>query len=446
MIGFETIGNATATFFDEKPILSTDPWILGNPYFGSWGHKYKIPNQQLENIKNSKYIWLSHGHPDHIDPDSLDIIKNKKIILAKHYGSRIFKDLSKRGFDCFELKNNHWLELSKNIRIKNFADWNQDSSLLVEINKKDIVLNLNDGQALGWSQEIKKIIKNYKKKFLLRLISWGDADMINFYNENNHFILPLAANKKPCGESYSFHLKKWNCNMILPFSSMHRYVRKDSIKMNEYVTPLKLHYEKFNSKYGEMLPAFIQWNTEKQQYIQINPDENKFELKNPEQFGDNWSDALNIEDEKIITDYFLKFDHLKSKFGFLSFSVGNKELNLKLSDRKEGIKFTAPRNSLVCSIKNKIFDDILIGNFMRVQLINVNSLYPDFTPYVAKYGDNGGVNNKIDIKKYFNYYRLNSANYWIDLLNIKTEGLIRAKLVKNKNIYFLARKIKRFIS
>ena len=62
--------------------------------------------------------------------------------------------------------------------------------------------------------------------------------MINFYGDNNHFILPLAASKKPCGESYSFHLKKWNCNMILPFSSMHKYVRKDSIKMNEYVTPL----------------------------------------------------------------------------------------------------------------------------------------------------------------------------------------------------------------
>ena len=45
--------------------------------------------------------------------------------------------------------------------------------------------------------EIKKIIKNYDKKFLLRLISWGDADMINFYNENNHFVLPLAASKKP---------------------------------------------------------------------------------------------------------------------------------------------------------------------------------------------------------------------------------------------------------
>ncbi len=446
MIGFETIGNATAIFFDNKPILSTDPWILGNPYFGSWGHKYKIPKQQLENIKNSEYIWLSHGHPDHIDPDSLDIIKNKKIILAKHYGGRIFKDLSNSGFNCIELENNQWLELSKKIRIKNFADWNQDSSLLVEIDKKDIVFNLNDGQALGWSREIKKIIKNYKTKFLLRLISWGDADMINFYNNHNDFILPLAASKKPCGESYSFQLKKWECNMILPFSSMHKYVREDSIKMNEYVTPLEMHYENFNSENGEMLPAFIQWNTDNQQYNKINPEENIDENKSPEIFGDIWSDQLSKEDEKIISEYFLKFQHLKNKFGFLSFTIGNKEMNLKLSNRKEGIKFSAPRNSLIYSIKNKIFDDMLIGNFMKVQLINVNSLYPNFTPYVAKYGDNGGVSTKAELNKYFNYYKLNSANYWMDMLNLKTEGIVRAKLAKNKSIYYLARKIKRFLS
>ena len=69
MIGFETIGNATATFFDDNPVLSTDPWIIGNPYFGSWAHKYIIPKTQLNNIINSKFIFLSHGHPDHIDPD-----------------------------------------------------------------------------------------------------------------------------------------------------------------------------------------------------------------------------------------------------------------------------------------------------------------------------------------------------------------------------------------
>ena len=64
MIGFETIGNATLTVFDDKPVLSTDPWVYGSPYFGSWGHKYSIPSEQITNIQNSKYIWLlERGFP-----------------------------------------------------------------------------------------------------------------------------------------------------------------------------------------------------------------------------------------------------------------------------------------------------------------------------------------------------------------------------------------------
>ena len=42
MLGFETIGNATVTYFDDKPVLTTDPWLIGNPYFGSWCKTNKI--------------------------------------------------------------------------------------------------------------------------------------------------------------------------------------------------------------------------------------------------------------------------------------------------------------------------------------------------------------------------------------------------------------------
>jgi hypothetical protein len=442
MIGFETIGNATLTLFDGEPLLTTDPWVYGNPYFGSWGHKYKIPKEQLNNIKKTKFVWLSHGHPDHIDSDSFSLFEGKTILLADHFNKRIFNDLSKK-YNCIELKSNQWFSISKNIRIKSFSDWNQDSCLIVEILKKDIILNLNDGQALGWSREIKKIIKNYKNKFLLRLISWGDADMVNFYNHNNHFILPLAAQKKPCGETYSYNLKKWGCNYILPFSSMHRYVREDSIKMNKFTTPLKLHYEKFNNKYGEMLPAFIKWNSLISNYEAINPDENRDEIKSPSFYGDLWSDELEKNDEIILKNYFLKFEHLKKKFGFINFNVGKKEFNIKLSDRKEGIKFEVPRNSLICSIQHNIFDDLLIGNFMKTTLINVPSLYPNFTPYVAKYGDNGEAYSNEELKKYFDYYKFNSANFWIDFLKIKSESYIRSKLGKYQSIYYLARSIRR---
>jgi len=441
MIGFETIGNATLTVFDNEPLLTTDPWVYGNPYFGSWGQKYKIPREQLENIKKSKYVFLSHGHPDHIDPDSFDIFKDKTLIIADHFGDRIYNDL-KLNYNCIKLKSNTWLEISKNVRLKSFADWNQDSSLIVEIQKKNVLLNLNDGQALGWSKTIKEIIKNYDNRFLLKLVNWGDADMINFYS-NNHFILPLAANKNPCGESYNYYMKKWKCNYAIPFSSLHSYIREDSIKMNEFTTPLELHYENFDQKGGMLLPAFIKWNCEKNDFSEINPEINSKEIKTAKFFGDNWSDELETCDKIDLNNYFQKFYQLKKKFGFINFRIGNKDFNLKLSDKKEGIKIETPRNSLIFAVKNNIFDDILIGNFAKFELINVPSLYPDFNPYVTKYGDNGNARKKHELKEYFEYYKLNSVNYWVDFLKFKSEEIIRTKITKYKKIYSYLRSMKR---
>ncbi len=444
MIGFETIGNATITLFDGNPLVTTDPWILGNPYFGSWGHKYQIPNEQIENIKKSKYIFLSHGHPDHIDPDSLHLFKGKTILLGSHYGKRIYNELSKN-FKCIELENNKWFSISKNIRLKVFADWNQDSTVIFEILKKNIILNLNDGNALGWSKEIKKIIKNYKNRFLLKLINWGDADMINFYDANGKFIQPHASNKPPCGITYGYHMRKWNCNYAIPFSSIHTYVRKDSVQMNKFVTPIEAHSENFNEKYGTLLPAFIIWDFTKNDFKLINPKKNIVEKKDPEIFGDNWSDELDEEDKKQIISYFKGFDHVKEKFGFINFRVGNKDFNIKLSDRNEGLKFETPRNSLIFSINNNIFDDLLIGNFAKVQLINVNSLYPDFNPFVTKYGDNGGARTNTQLTNYFNYYKLNSVNYWNDFLRFKSADFLRSKLERYKTFYNLLKNLQKRI-
>ena len=57
-------------------------------------------------------------------------------------------------------------------------------------------------------------------------------------------------------------------------------------------------------------------------------------------------------------------------------------------------------------IEQALFDDLLIGNYMRTTLHNVESLYPDFTPYVAKYADNGDAKTKRELTRYFGHYYL----------------------------------------
>ena len=135
MIGAQTIGNATVVAYDKNPILSTDPWLgLDHyAYFGSWYLPYEIPEKIHQDILSSKYIFFSHGHPDHLNPDSIHKFKNNTIILGDHVGKRMFNDLKSQGFNVRILKERVWNELSKNIAVMPVSTKIQDTILIIKL-------------------------------------------------------------------------------------------------------------------------------------------------------------------------------------------------------------------------------------------------------------------------------------------------------------------------
>ena len=72
-VNFETIGNATLIVSEkDKTLLCTDPWFdEDSAYFGSWSLSHKFPEKQRLKCENSKYIFISHFHPDHLNLKSL---------------------------------------------------------------------------------------------------------------------------------------------------------------------------------------------------------------------------------------------------------------------------------------------------------------------------------------------------------------------------------------
>src|SRR5215471_3469918 len=123
---FETIGSATVIAYDDRPVLTTDPWINGEAYFGSWGLDYEIPGAQLQAIRDAKYHWFSHGHPDHLNLASLPPLTKGQFLLSDHYGSRIKRDLEAAGHRVRVLPDHQWISLSKGIRVQSIANKNQD--------------------------------------------------------------------------------------------------------------------------------------------------------------------------------------------------------------------------------------------------------------------------------------------------------------------------------
>jgi hypothetical protein len=74
------------------------------------------------------------------------------------------------------------------------------------------------------------------------------------------------------------------------------------------------------------------------------------------------------------------------------------------------------------------FDDLLIGNFMKTEAINT-SLYPDFTPIVAKLGGNAKVFSRSDWRRFWGRYLLRDpivfARYRMAVLSQRIVGSLR---------------------
>jgi hypothetical protein len=414
VIGFETIGNATVTCFDGDPILTTDPWIKGSAYFGSWGMSHEIPAEQLENIRSCRYAWFSHGHPDHLHGDSVAEFGSHAILLPNHAGSRIRDDLVGQGFQVEVLPDRRWRHLSPHIKVMCIPDYRQDAVLLIDI-KGVLVINTNDASNHGWQGFVQRVAKEYKVKWLLRLNGYGDADMINVYTEDGQWKVPGCAQKRPPGVATERHARLYGATHVLPFSSFHRYQREDSVWAQQYTTPLWAYRDGFTAKDIEFLPAFIRYDVERQQVTPIDPPESEPMVLPPSAFGDDWNDQLTRADVAELEAYFLRRGLLRDHIGFLRLRVGGRDhgISFNADKPKIGITFEVPRTSLMTAVRYEVFDDLLIGNFMKTTLHGLESLNTGFSPIVPRYADNGHVYTRYELARYMLDYVMRAPGYML---------------------------------
>lgn len=442
MLGFETIGNATIIVHDGAPVLATDPWIRGEPYFGSWGMSHVVPPDQLDAIRRSRCVWFSHGHPDHLNAESMEELSGREILLPDHVGGRIASDMKSSGLNVRVLPTKRWVELSRNVKIMCLPDYNQDAALLVAIGR-DLVVNLNDGEALGYKRFISGLTRTFRRRYLLALRNYGDADMMNLWDEHGRFITPPAAEKLSIGKRYQDLVRQYHGTHVIPFSCFHRYQRTDSIWAARYATPLEAHRDGFTTRAAELLPPFVRIDLENDVVTELNPALCPEVVKDPREFGDDWSEPLEKDDVAVCERYFKEKSHLVGTLGFIRLDIGAKRNTVVLDPRnKRGITFECPRTSFMNAVKWQVFDDLLIGNFMKTTLHGITGLYPDFTPYVAKYADNGRAQSEAELSRYFHSYQERAtAEFLLCRLHHHSEAVFRRTFSGQSHVFKVAKKV-----
>lgn len=168
MLGIKTIGNATLIAYDDGPILATDPWFgdEDDAFFGSWVLTHQIPADIRTDIQRATYVWFSHGHPDHLNPKSIERVRHSSILLPDHVGGRIRRDLEAQGYHVETLPDARWIELSKRVKVMCIADYIQDAVLLVDVGGW-LFIDMNDSDGRARLRLIRNVAREYQHSYLM---------------------------------------------------------------------------------------------------------------------------------------------------------------------------------------------------------------------------------------------------------------------------------------
>jgi hypothetical protein len=445
--GFETLGNASIAFRDgDCAVLVTDPWLTGTCYFGSWGLDRPLTEDELALVRASEYVWISHGHPDHFHVPSLALLRpEQKILLPDHYSSDIKDYLVKRGFAVEVMPYRTWKQLSPGIRALCLDNENQDAILLIEAGDS-LVVDLNDSPLCGERRFIRDIVRRYdKKRTYMAALCLNDADMFNIVDAKGRRVIDPPEQRKP-GMIWALArtAESLGVGAYVSSASQHIYVRRDAVWANPYRVGwagVVRHWTRPDIRIIEP-------------FVRVNLDTGEYQRKHPEQTSDvsqitdatsddDWAVPLREEEWVALSGFFKSIEIPRPCVDYVEFRVVDETRRIWINpeplgqSETRGIAFHAPAHSLMSAVKLGYFDTILIGNFMTAELRGV-TLYPHFTPIVAKLAGASGVKTFEAWRRFRRRYfrrdpigylewhlveRLagvaDSARYWAERLHVK---------------------------
>jgi hypothetical protein len=392
-LAFETMGNATLVVSaDGAPVLATDPWLVGTAYFGSWSLDHPLTPEQVAGVTRAPFLWISHGHPDHLHPESLALLpRTQRVLLPDHYHREMREYLAGLGFPVTVLPFKRWTRLTDDVRVLCLDNENQDAMLVIEAGDA-VLVDANDSPMYGEGPFLRRLVRGYRDSYLLALCSI-DADMMNLVDAGGRRLTPPPEPAKratviECADRCTrLGVRRFCC-----FSSQHLYVRADSAWANAYRITWDDMRRHWSSPTCELIEPFVTVDLRdgaiRRNHPSQTPDLSAISTGTGE---DDWQEPMAAGDWAALEGFVRRFETLRRHLDFLAFEVAGERRTFALGRRRRrglarGIRFAAPRRSLMASVESGYFDDLLIGNFMRTELIGGAALYPDVTPLIAKFG------------------------------------------------------------
>ncbi len=163
MLKVSYIGHAAMLVQANELKIVTDPWVKGSAYCGQW---YLFPKPvDYTPALNADYILYSHGHEDHMHPESLSLFDKKAEVFYPYSwydGAEGF--FNHLGFKHFkEAVNERTYELNKDTRVTYFSN-NLDNIIVIE-HEGEVLVDVNDALHSAPQVLIEKIADKIHKRW-----------------------------------------------------------------------------------------------------------------------------------------------------------------------------------------------------------------------------------------------------------------------------------------
>ncbi|MGZ3866254.1 MAG: MBL fold metallo-hydrolase [Bacteroidia bacterium] len=143
--------------------ILTDPWLKGSAYCDQW---FLFPRPSVERtFSDVDFVLYSHGHEDHLHPDSLSLINPKtKIFYPYSWYGGAKEFFEQMGFqNLTEAINEKTYTLCEDTRVTYFSN-NMDNVIVIEYKNK-VIVNVNDALPSAPHAIINNIVDKIKKRW-----------------------------------------------------------------------------------------------------------------------------------------------------------------------------------------------------------------------------------------------------------------------------------------
>jgi hypothetical protein len=142
--------------------IVSDPW-WGQPCFGLQWWNYPLPATELVDTANVDYVYVSHGHADHLHLATLQKFSRRTKVLIPT-GTDMAPGIRRAGFTVIEVDAEREFELAPGVTCRIWPTCNDDS-LIVVSDGRETCANLNDALHAAPNAVIDDYVQRLKRAY-----------------------------------------------------------------------------------------------------------------------------------------------------------------------------------------------------------------------------------------------------------------------------------------